>query len=138
MNGLVAWYQGKVAAKEVWYFAKWPYATLNDVVRYITKYPMPYVKGVIKGKGASYRSIQLLMGKPPVRMTVKMGIDIAIIEGLRLMYIPNPKHEPAQIDSKDVRTETAPSNMSTIMVKRGRKVQPMEAKQTEKSISVLR
>jgi len=77
-RGTIAHYQGQLNGQEIWHVIKWPYKTKDDVTRYIGVTP-PGIEPIRPGENASYRSIQLITGKPPANLTMDLGIqDITI------------------------------------------------------------
>lgn len=78
-RGTIAWYQGRFGDNEIWYVVKYPYKTKADVTRYIGVTP-PGISGVEHGDNAAYRSIQLLIGTPPRKLSIDLGIQDIMIE----------------------------------------------------------
>jgi len=77
-RGTIAHYQGQLNGQEIWHVIKYPYKTKDDVTRYIGVTP-PGIEPIRPGENASYRSIQLITGKPPANLTIDLGIqDITI------------------------------------------------------------
>jgi hypothetical protein len=84
-KGAIALYQGRIKQgtelKELWYVIKFPYKSEKDAFRLIGQLPKG-VTPVMKGQGASVRSIQVLTGIPPTKLSLDLGLqDIHITSG---------------------------------------------------------
>ena len=84
-KGAIALYQGRIKQgtdlKELWYVIKFPYKSEKDAFRLIGQLPKG-VTPVMKGQGASVRSIQVLTGIPPAKLSLDLGLqDIHITSG---------------------------------------------------------
>ena len=81
-RGTVAWRQGEINGKAIWYVVNYPYASNKDVFRYIGELPEG-VKNVKDGKGSALKSIQLITGRAPEQLTIDLGIQDVIIVSAR-------------------------------------------------------
>lgn len=84
-RGTIAWYSGMVGHDSVWYVAKYPYETEDDLTAYIGVLP-PGVTPVEGGEGAALRSLQLITGKPPEQLRIDLGVQDITLRGKSISF----------------------------------------------------
>ena len=113
-KGSIAWKMGEINGKPQWYVVNYPYKTPRDVFRFIGELPEG-IENVKSGKDSALKSIQLVTGTPPEKLTIDLGIQDIYITAVnnvpQIMFRADRKQKTKQqitIRKGAIKTNYAP------------------------------